>query len=300
MRGLACYLCLRAEAVDGDAWPKDAVAMFDSLFGGQFGWRSGARLGWLAAAGLAWLAALNGCSGAAKSSGSAHPLYVAGARLERAGDYQAAAAQFARCVRLQPGNAAAHVRLGMLYEDWLGDPVTALYHYRQALAAQPHGETAEFAHQAIGRVELEYVAGVLGTTAAEATEAAAPPPEDLEALKEMTRELAEQRQFLLAQLQAKTGEANALRNQVQELQAELAALKAGPTPATLTPAASASNRERLHTVQKGDTLIGIARQHYGSEKYWRRLRDHNQDVLRGGDTLRPGMKIRLPDKRELE
>ncbi len=187
----------------------------------------------------------------------------------------------------------------MLYEDWLGDPLAALYHYRQTLAAQPSGEAAEFARQAVARVERDYVAGVLGTAATAAVETPAPPPEDIEALKEMTRELAEQRQFLLAQLQTKTGEASAWRGQVQALQAELATLKAVPTPPTPTAATPASG-ETLHTVQKGDTLIGIAREHYGSEKYWRQLRDHNQDVLRGGDTLRPGMKIRLPAKRELD
>jgi nucleoid-associated protein YgaU len=53
-------------------------------------------------------------------------------------------------------------------------------------------------------------------------------------------------------------------------------------------------RYETYVVQEGDTLIEIARQKYRSAARFVDILDANQDKLREGRDLRPGMEIRLP------
>jgi nucleoid-associated protein YgaU len=53
-----------------------------------------------------------------------------------------------------------------------------------------------------------------------------------------------------------------------------------------------------YTVQKGDTLVAIARKFYGGDSDWKRILDANSSVLKGdAAALRPGMKLTIPAKR---
>ncbi|MBN1863502.1 MAG: LysM peptidoglycan-binding domain-containing protein [Victivallales bacterium] len=68
----------------------------------------------------------------------------------------------------------------------------------------------------------------------------------------------------------------------------------GLTPAlTLYPVAV----EQTYKVQKGDTLWKISRDFYGSGKEWRRIFEHNQDVLSNPDKLREGSVLKIPAAR---
>lgn len=62
--------------------------------------------------------------------------------------------------------------------------------------------------------------------------------------------------------------------------------------AKVTPAAN------TYTVQKGDTLVAIARKFYGSDAEWKRILEANSSVLKGdSNALKPGMKLSIPPKR---
>jgi nucleoid-associated protein YgaU len=61
-----------------------------------------------------------------------------------------------------------------------------------------------------------------------------------------------------------------------------------------TPTTPPSQAEYL--VQKGDTLSGIARTVWGSGKHWRRIMDANASLLPTEESLRPGMRLRIPPK----
>lgn len=62
------------------------------------------------------------------------------------------------------------------------------------------------------------------------------------------------------------------------------------TPATPAPT--------TYTVSTGDTLIGIARQHYGEAKYWRALLAANQ--LTDASKILVGKSLRIPTKAEAD
>jgi nucleoid-associated protein YgaU len=78
-----------------------------------------------------------------------------------------------------------------------------------------------------------------------------------------------------------------------------------PTPAPVEPAitenaapqpAVASKPEYFYTVQPGDSLTRIAVMQLGTAGAVAAIKDLNQDVLKGGDVIRPNMKLRLPAK----
>lgn len=51
-----------------------------------------------------------------------------------------------------------------------------------------------------------------------------------------------------------------------------------------------------YTIQKGDTLSAIAKQHYGEASAWKFLFEANRDVLDDPDRIYPGQEIKIPPK----
>lgn len=58
---------------------------------------------------------------------------------------------------------------------------------------------------------------------------------------------------------------------------------------------AAPARPRIHVVEAGDTLEKIARKYYGSPERWSRIYAANNDLLRDGRPLKPGMELEIPE-----
>ena len=73
-----------------------------------------------------------------------------------------------------------------------------------------------------------------------------------------------------------------------------------PTPAPVvsndTPVTPAAPTGHFYTVQPGDSLTKIAVVQLGSAGAVNAIKDLNKETLKGGDTIRPNMKLRLPSK----
>lgn len=52
----------------------------------------------------------------------------------------------------------------------------------------------------------------------------------------------------------------------------------------------------MHVVQTGDNFWGIAKQHYGSGKYFTALAAYNQSLIPDPRRIRPGMKVQVPSE----
>ncbi len=63
-------------------------------------------------------------------------------------------------------------------------------------------------------------------------------------------------------------------------------------PAPLVPLDTAP--QQRYSVQKGDTLHGIAVRLLGDQSKWRQLLDLNRDIIETPEDLQPGMKLLLP------
>ncbi|MBW8777421.1 MAG: LysM peptidoglycan-binding domain-containing protein [Stenotrophomonas sp.] len=62
---------------------------------------------------------------------------------------------------------------------------------------------------------------------------------------------------------------------------------------------TAPSENKTYTIAKGDTLSKIASREYGDAKLWRKLFEHNKDVIKDPDKIYPGQIIKLPPKEEL-
>lgn len=78
----------------------------------------------------------------------------------------------------------------------------------------------------------------------------------------------------------------ALRRQLEEA---AKASQGNPTPLQ-APAA-----ERWHTVANNDSLFAISKKYYGDGKYWKKLAEANKGRMGDNNTLRPGVRLLIPD-----
>ena len=73
------------------------------------------------------------------------------------------------------------------------------------------------------------------------------------------------------------------------------------TPYSSTPKQThtlKSNAEgvvRIHIVEEGQTLSGIAYKYYGSANKWRKIFNANRSRLKDANTLVPGMRLTIPE-----
>jgi len=67
-------------------------------------------------------------------------------------------------------------------------------------------------------------------------------------------------------------------------------------PTAVEPAARPADSARWYTVKGDDNLWRIAESQLGSGTAWTQIRDLNKDVLKGGETVHPNMRLRLPAK----
>lgn len=52
----------------------------------------------------------------------------------------------------------------------------------------------------------------------------------------------------------------------------------------------------IYTVQPGDTLSGLAKQHFGDYKRYMEIFNLNRDVLDSPDLIRVGQKLKIPNR----
>ena len=67
-------------------------------------------------------------------------------------------------------------------------------------------------------------------------------------------------------------------------------------PADSAQTAAAAGGFRWYTVQENDNLWNIAADQLGSGNEWAKLKELNKDILKGGETVHPNMRLRLPAK----
>src|SRR5688500_8713639 len=60
------------------------------------------------------------------------------------------------------------------------------------------------------------------------------------------------------------------------------------------PAASAATAAKTYTVQAGDTLSAIAKEHLGSANAYMKIFEANKDQLTDPDKIKPGQVLKIP------
>jgi LysM repeat protein len=218
------------------------------------------RLSFCALAVLAGIA-VGGCTpGQGQSDDEKEPHFVLGMSKVNAMDYQGAVKAFEESLEVNPQSAAAHFELGMLYEEKVPDPASAIYHYERYLKLNPSAGNADIIKRHIDACKQRLAADVLGLPSSSAAQ------QQLQKLAEQNRELqqrVDQLQETVKQWNAYYASQQAVRNTAptQNNFISQPAAPATPNATQPTPTPPQSIQPRTHTVVAGETSAGIARKY---------------------------------------
>ncbi len=205
------------------------------------------------------------------------PHFLAGKSRLSSMDYDGAIAAFENALISNPKSAAAHVELGLLYEEKKNDYAAAIYHFERHLALRPESNLAETVKQHILACKLELARTVPFALVNRQVQ------DELRRLNTRNSELHDQVEQLKAQL---VDQAAAFSNQLAQATqaaAQVAAQAASPSPreperaeperrsrtperATVIdiyrpPPARGTTAPRTHIVRSGETLASISRRY---------------------------------------
>ena len=195
-----------------------------------------------------------------------NPDYIRARNAEAAGDFHVAATFYSKALREVPDGSKAHLEFGLLCDEKLGDPIAAIYHYRQFLELEPNSERRQVVDGYIERAKYSLAAKLPVTTAAD--------PAELMRL-----------QFENTNLRARLSELEHTTNIV------VAPPVAPVAVITNTPPVTGS---RTHVVQKGDTLQSLSLRYYGTRSAWEKIFMANRTILPTRDQLKVGQQLVIP------
>jgi tetratricopeptide (TPR) repeat protein len=221
-------------------------------------------------------------------------------------DFQAAAESYKKALAVNPEFAKAHLELGLLCDDKLGDPISALYHYRCYLELRPDSDKRQLVEDFIERAKL--------SLAAKLPQSPIVDPSELTRLQNEKGSLLQENAMLrtrIAELEKKAGATtvaavaapavlDAAPTATSPLAVTLSSPPAGATtiaaPMSVVSEATAAEplRARVHVVQKGDTLYSLALRYYGSRAGWERIYQANRSGLPSKDQLKVGQQLVIP------
>ena len=199
--------------------------------------------------------------------------YIRAHNASAAGDFHVAAAFYNKALLAFPDSGKAHLELGQLCDEKLGDPIAAIYHYRQFLELDPNSEHRQMVEGYVDRAKLALAAKLPSSSGADPAE--------------------------LMRLQM---ENSTLRTRVAELERAATTLPPVSNPSPAPPSAVvASNLPttptpsgRTHIVQKGDTLQSLALRYYGTRSAWEKIFAANRTILSSKDHLKIGQQLVIP------
>lgn len=180
---------------------------------------------------------------------------------------------FNRLVESRPTSCAkSHFELGQLYLSIKKDPIFSIYHFRQYLIQAPEGKRSHLVTQMIETAKKEFARTLpLNDRYTES-------PEYLNLIE------------VLKQVRSEN-----VRLKMQLMQSKISKEKATKTVGEVVPVAKESNnKERIYIVQNEDSLSKISLKMYGSAVKWNIIYEANRDVLPSANSLKIGMKLRIP------
>lgn len=232
--------------------------------------------------------------------------YLRAKKLYEQQDFSAAAEFYKKALAVNPDFAKAHLELGVLSDDKLGDPIAAIYHYRCYLELRPDSEKRKLVEDFIERAKL--------SLAAKLPQSPVVDPAELTRLQNDKAALLQENATLRSRVAELEKATTVAVTPVAEQPA--AAVASAPVPANVpTPGAapvptvvmaaapvttfgepSSTEPWRAHTylVQKGDTLQSLALRYYGTRSAWEKIYQANRSGLPSKDQLKVGQQLVIP------
>ncbi len=246
----------------------------------------------------------------------------------RSGRRQEALTAFLKVIDKRGEDAPeSHLNVGLIYQQHINDPLSAIYHYKKYLALRPNSPQAPLVRQRIDAAIREFAR----TLPAQPLEGA-PERVDLVAALDRMKQENDQLKQQVADLKAGREVADAPLPEPSGPIPSVAAPPPDPnrfnltfesiptvrmrtpTPEPVAPPApapksssAASRREsaptppapahgaaRKHTVQRGDTLSNLAQKYFGNRARWHEIYNANRKVMRNEGDLHVGMELVIP------
>ena len=241
------------------------------------------------------------------------PSYQNGKSLEQQGRDQEALGAFLKIIAKRGEDAPeSHLEAGLLYQDHVKDPVTAIYYYKKYLELCPNSPQASLVRGRITACMRDFARTLPGQPLG--SDALQPDLSDVvDRLQKENDALKSELAALRANRPAPASEpaetsppparpesattAETPRSVITRapLTTERPAVAPVHAPAarpamTLSPTATG----HAHTVGKGDTLMNISQRYYGTRSKWRDIYAANRDVMKSENDLKIGMQLKIP------
>jgi tetratricopeptide (TPR) repeat protein len=215
-------------------------------------------------------------------------------------DFQAAAEFYKKTLAVNPDFAKAHLEMGLLSDEKLGDPIAAIYHYRRYLELKPDSEKRQLVEDFIERARL--------SLAAKLPQSSTIDPGELGRLQTDKAALLQENAMLrsrVAELEkATTVAATAVEPPSVSVPPTGMILNSSPAPNVVMAAVPIIplnepppvDPGRVHTyvVQKGDTLQSLALRYYGTRSAWEKIYQANRSGLPSKNQLKVGQQLLIP------
>ena len=253
------------------------------------------------------------------------PYYREGVALEKTGRRQEALSAFLKVIEKRGDDAPeSHLEVGLLYQQHINDPLSAIYHFKKYLAIRPNSPQAPLVRQRIDSAIREFArtlpAQPLENQLQKVDLIAAMDRLKLEndLLKQQNADLRAGREVPEAAVDTPAqpaGDVNVSFNVENIPTVRTHPVRPEPPPVTppttrhATAPATAPARNvstpptqnapargvaRRHTVTKGDTLSNLAQRYYNNRARWHDIYAANRTVMKNEGDLRVGMDLVIP------
>ncbi|MEM8549933.1 MAG: LysM peptidoglycan-binding domain-containing protein [Verrucomicrobiota bacterium] len=214
--------------------------------------------------------------------------------------YDDALSAFLKVIEKRREAPESHLEVGMLYQEYRGDPIAAIYHYRRYLEILPESKEAPMVKQMVESAKKDFARQLAGQPFNDEIDRL-----DLMEILEVLRgeNLALKEELAASKLRVQQLEGATVsspefnRNQPQQTTPRPQPAPTRPrtntvtiTPVTPTPPAATAT----YVVQEGDTLSRISRRFYGTDNRWQDIFYANRDVLPSPNALRVGQTLKIP------
>jgi tetratricopeptide (TPR) repeat protein len=252
---------------------------------------------------LLLLATLSACQPPQKgldAENELNPYFRKAAKAAAEGNFHGAIAQYEEALKANPNVARAHVEIGLIYSEKLGDPISGIYHFQRYLAARPTATDRDQIQAYIDKARIDFALTLPNSTVQNAQETARLARENLDLKQEIAR---------LQGLLAGREDAIALARVSPPAPATPSPGPTSPIPATpptpappapaapLPPASPApTTSPRTYTIQKGDSLWKIASQFYPDNisAGVAKIKEANPEATANVQNLKVGTTLIIP------
>jgi LysM repeat protein len=218
-----------------------------------------------------------------------HPLFKKASNLKEKGKYFESAKAFGDYIKINPDSAKTHLELATLYDDSLGNPFLAVYHYRRYLELEPDSLEKENIEAWIKGAEKEYYEQLRTNYS------------DNDLKKELDNIREREKRYVALLIQMKK-ENEYLKNKLNLNPAASPAIgetvqKEAVPEENPVPAKSIADKREIpetYTVKPNDNLTKISREIYGDIKYYKLILEANRDIISSETQVRVGQKLKIP------